>query len=1205
MENAQLSKAFVGSLESKLKVGNLRAIHLNATPGRRRNRLDLIDLKKVEEKLPQDLLTDLLTKPKFSHKIAVDSKQLTLLSEEQLSQADKALGKLKNLHMDLTSDFQEHGVNSLGFGYPMLIARNPNMPKQLICAPLFIWRLDLEKDPRNLNDWKIKKNEDHPIIINEQLRSYIESEFGGLKLPEIPEGMLDDNLIDEGELLQMVNTIMATLKAQQVEAIPELSATPDKARMENLTGSTPWIAWSGVFGMFRAQRESIIYDLKHVQDHFEDFKETEDHDSYRAFTTSSVTVDPSQEKLIHLLGEERKLIIQGPPGTGKSQSLTAIITNALENNARCLVVCEKKTALEVLKNNLAKIGLDHLCVVIDDVNKDRKKVVDAIRNIVDGKNELPFGNLSVNDYEMARSRFEKIKVQANQQYHHATAKVLGDFSWKDAIAKKMSAEKKLSDGQPEQLPQQGSLAFTIEELASLEDQIRDAQYLFEAIGQLDCSLKLFKATVFERKFSQTLRNELDGKLVQVQENLKTLHKQLAKAETSFGDKLWDQKSQGGLLFFIKSIFNSKLKQMKATATELEQQALKLDASLSALISNHPVEGIQSGEDISRFVSENESLLEQLQADMRSYKPFHDWQYFKSQTAHQQARVLIDHLEQVPVADWYNCFQYWYFNSLLMAKEHEQVGVQNQDDRLLRQLNELTAEIQKHQAQYIITQQSKKVQQTLSQKNRQSLKLLFNYRKNKAHQSKTSLRKILDREFDLFTDFFPVTMVNPVVCSSIIPMQADLYDLVIFDEASQIRLEDSYAALMRGKFKIVSGDVHQMPPSSYFSKGGEAAEEEEGDEEDVALAGSESLLTFAKDSSFKFSYLDFHYRSKHPHLIDFSNAAFYGGRLVPMPNSKNYSPIKFHEVNGLYENRTNPTEAMEIVKFLANEIKPDQQGQLPSVGVATFNMDQRNLIWDMIFKACEESAEFSKKLQALTAAGFFVKNLENIQGDERDIIMLSTTFGCNTEGKFRQIFGQLNNVTKGYKLLNVIVTRAKEQLHVFSSFPSESYAKYLDEIATSGNNGKGILYAYLAYARACSNGNEEERQGILNHLQQYSAESSSAAEVGENETESPFEQEVYEYLLDFFPKESIVLQYPFGGFRLDFVLKNSKGEPVICLEADGKKFHESDEAYRYDLHRQNILEQHGFKVYRIWSTNWWQDPLGEIQKLRRYAEQYLN
>jgi len=440
---------------------------------------------------------------------------------------------------------------------------------------------------------------------------------------------------------------------------------------------------------------------------------------------------------------------------------------------------------------------------------------------------------------------------------------------------------------------------------------------------------------------------------------------------------------------------------------------------------------------------------------------------------------------------------------------------------------------------------------------------------------------------------------------------------MFDEASQLKLEDNLPALLKGKQIVIAGDEHQMPPSNYFSKIFDGTIEDEDEFEDEieriksdasnSLLDCESLLDFASELGFDKRHLDFHYRSRHPYLIDYSNFAFYNQRLKPLPNDFDYIPIKYINVNGTYSDNSNDTEAETVLSIIKNNISRLPNGEYPSVGVATFNINQRNLILSKINerRKFDRFREFNDKIVELEENGFFVKNLENIQGDERDVIILSTTYGINKEGNFAQRFGSINH-QKGYKLLNVIVTRAKYKVYVCSSIPQEVFLNYKEHLIVEGsNNRRGAFYAYLAYAKAVSEQDSDSRLAVLNALSENSSKKTSIDNFND-ELESPFEEEVYEALREHFEESQIIPQLQFAGFRIDLAYDTKKpGIPKIAIECDGAEYHSSQEAYLHDRHRQKILERHGFVFHRIWSTNWWRNPKKETQKLVEFVKSIEN
>lgn len=342
-----------------------------------------------------------------------------------------------------------------------------------------------------------------------------------------------------------------------------------------------------------------------------------------------------------------------------------------------------------------------------------------------------------------------------------------------------------------------------------------------------------------------------------------------------------------------------------------------------------------------------------------------------------------------------------------------------------------------------------------------------------------------------------------------------------------------------------------------------------------------------------------------YLIDFSNHAFYDKRLKPAPNNFDYIPINYIQVNGTFADHINDAEAEMVLSIIENNIDRLPNGQYPSIGVATFNIAQRNLIIEKITarKKFDKYKHFNQKIQEMglddpKSNKSFIKNLENIQGDERDVIILSTTYGIGKDKKFAQRFGPLNH-KKGYKLLNVIITRAKYKVYVCSSIPEQVFMNYKEYLATErANNKRAVFYSYLAYCKAVSEGNNDIRLSILSALSNNTSQRKDFIDI--NELESPFEEEVYQSLVKILGKERLVKQYQFGGFRIDILYISEKiGVPKIAIECDGAKYHSCREAYLYDTHRQQILEDSGFVFHRIWSTNWWRAPKRELISLIKF------
>ena len=372
-----------------------------------------------------------------------------------------------------------------------------------------------------------------------------------------------------------------------------------------------------------------------------------------------------------------------------------------------------------------------------------------------------------------------------------------------------------------------------------------------------------------------------------------------------------------------------------------------------------------------------------------------------------------------------------------------------------------------------------------------------------------LREFIERGADLgLMRLRPVWLVNPDVASRLLPLRKALFDTVIFDEASQMPIEYALPTLYRSRVMIVSGDEKQMPPTAFFSSRvendeaeifeGHAGEDEIDEEERDAVEETwnrreikdcPDLLQLAK-TVLPSTTLQIHYRSAYRELIQFSNASFYGNRLSvparhPADEIKRKRPIELIRVDGTYVDQTNPSEAERVADVL-RDLWLGQKGAPPTVGVVTFNRKQADLIEEVLEERAEGDPAFrnalareSDRVEGGEDMGFFVKNVENVQGDERDVIVFSSTFGRNAQGTFRRFFGVLGQ-TGGERRLNVAVTRARQKVVLVTSMPIPLISDLLST-RRQASNPRDFLQAYFEYARMLSEDDLIAAEALLSRL----------------------------------------------------------------------------------------------------------------------------
>jgi primosomal replication protein N'' len=473
---------------------------------------------------------------------------------------------------------------------------------------------------------------------------------------------------------------------------------------------------------------------------------------------------------------------------------------------------------------------------------------------------------------------------------------------------------------------------------------------------------------------------------------------------------------------------------------------------------------------------------------------------------------------------------------------------------------------------------------------------------------------------------PVWLVNPDIASRVLPLKSGLFDLIIFDEASQMPVEFALPSLYRGQVVVVSGDEKQMPPTSFFSN---RQESDEDDESDAGLEGQAAreerealvqnwnqreikdcpdLLQLAK-AALPTRTLQIHYRSSHRELIAFSNAAFYRNDLsIPVchPDEKvrKDRPIQLLRAEGTYENQTNEAEADLVVQTLKQHWSLPS-GQRKSMGVVTFNRKQADLIEEKLEERAIQDPAFSDALsqerERVTQDGddarFFVKNVETVQGDERDIIVFSSTFGRNAQGTFRRNFGVLGQ-TGGERRLNVAVTRAKERVILITSMP---IAEISDLLATQrpAATARDYLQAYFEYARATSAGEFDFGRTLLSRLA--------------TEQENRMRQQRGE--IDGFMRDIIlfarklgyraVARHDPGVFGIDLVVEDPRtGLYGIGIECDAPRHSLLADARAREVWLPGLLNRTIARVHRVSSRGWYIDRKTEQHRLQEAIEAAL-
>ena len=457
-------------------------------------------------------------------------------------------------------------------------------------------------------------------------------------------------------------------------------------------------------------------------------------------------------------------------------------------------------------------------------------------------------------------------------------------------------------------------------------------------------------------------------------------------------------------------------------------------------------------------------------------------------------------------------------------------------------------------------------------------------KSKKHKP---IRWLMDKAGGMIQRIKPVFMMSPISIAQYLPPGALRFNLLVVDEASQVRPEDAIGAMARCGQLVIVGDQKQLPPTSFFDRlGANEAPDEDDEEMDAALATEmESVLTLCEARGMGGRMLEWHYRSRDPSLIRISNDEFYDSRLILPPSPLDPDDpcgLAFVRVPGVYASQgsdlgrpgTNRIEAGRIVSAVAEHARQDPR---LSLGIVTFSKAQCDMVTEILELERRKDEVLNDFLVEGKREDVFVKNIENVQGDERDVIFVGVGYGPREpNGRLTSMrFGPIN-AEGGERRLNVLFTRARTRCRVFASFDPGDI-----DLSRAKGEGPRVLKCFLEYARSGQ---------VIEHLR-----------TGQG-ADSPFEEDVGRCIRSFgYPVD---YQVGSGGFRIDLGVRHpdAPGRYILAVECDGATYHSALSARERDRHRQAVLEGMGWTFHRIWSTDWFYRRSRERKRLREALDQ---
>ena len=733
--------------------------------------------------------------------------------------------------------------------------------------------------------------------------------------------------------------------------------------------------------------------------------------------------------------------------------------------------------------------------------------------------------------------------------------------------------------------------------------INDARPRLHQVLSSDKKLKYnaTKAQFFNEKLSDSRLSELIRAIRRFQSAF------TAAINPQKGEFVYEQMIGSNVGSLDIDIYIQNLQALKSNIAQLIEvglieainnaDAVELEAGKAYLSLNHQESGVQDSngvmsllEDLAAALMVDVEILAQMPGSElrklinmlpKALSMTYDW-HLHSDLANSLNQKHLEWLLQQSICSAEALYKYAYFKNLQSQFDssvtHLDIGTGISIEGKREEFRKLDLYRKEYCRDLILSNQSASVNQILSNPSQNFIALnkLFSRVRNIP-----SIRKVIQNCFEEISAIKPVFMMSPLSVAIFIPKKLNYFDYVIFDEASQIKPSDALGAILRAKNCIIVGDSKQLPPTRMFDADasgvdGYSSEFDVFDEEsgDTGLADIASILEYADSMRMPSHRLNWHYRSKYSSLISVSNVEFYDSGLVTFPDFREpleNEGVRFTYVpNGNYERSTtrkNTNEAQIVVDAIFEHIRLSPS---KSLGVATFSVAQKEAIEERLMQTQEQRDALDDFNRGHPKEQFFIKNIERIQGDERDCIFISIGYGKAVNSASDSInFGPLNQ-GGGDKRLNVLISRAKYLCRVFSSI------HYYD-IPTTNTSSLGVqkLKTFLKFAET----------GELD-----------VPQITGGDYDSEFERSVANAIRSL--GYSVDCQVGSSGFKVDLAVRDKTrvGEYICGVECDGATYHSSLTARERDRIRQEILESRGWKILRIWSTDWFKSKDRELEKI---------
>ncbi len=1130
--------------------------------------------------------------------------------------------KIKELKRTTEEIEKETGRYELYVGYPFVFGSiSQGFAKQLIKAPLLLFPVKIETP--NENTVELTLNESEKIRINQALVfayanakkldvSQLELEFD--KLSELPS---------VADVIKYLERAHIKIEANDTKNIFSYSKQKEPTERSELTVRNAAVLArfpisNSIYNDYTALEKKkltndAINELLRTNKKARKKKAARKAGKKKGERYSYIVKKPdyAQSEVIRRVDEKGNMVIYGPPGTGKSQTIVNIITDAICKKKSVLVVSQKKAALDVVYNRLGT--LNDRVMYLNDEAKEKQSFY--AKCLLAHQNKMSSTDIDLGELE--------------EKYREINQKIKSEVSSLDAIYKVLNEKRPFGLSLSEMYSSSYMISKNSNEYDIYKALCDRRDIMSMNYKELRDALFVIRSKSLEKMYYNFMQDKEKNPLIDHMQPSLDIHT-LSEVK---GEILEIQKTKKGFFNTAKyPYYRHVMAYYEELSIEENLDALvRMQTKISPLGKKYSrrdfdivkAKFLETIDAIELFAKEYECLHRVLTNDgyiavidnlLRGNTAYIKLLYdaLDNYISQRDVNMLIETLDQSKIA----LLNFAYTESrgyqsyvdiidkILELRIYYEV-IKYEDickDELAKAVDysNITSRISKLQNEGLII-----AQQITAKKNDLDYVELYNGAKdNKDYLFQISkkqklhpIRRTMDSYGKFILSLFPCWLLSPENVSNLLPLEKNMFDVVIFDEASQVFIESTIPTIFRGKNIVVAGDAKQLRPSTTFMKRYLGADPELQDDPAMQAALEvDSLLDLAV-ARYESANLTYHYRSRYSELIDFSNYAFYDKHLQIAPNiSKNIKsrPIERYKVSGKWIDRRNVAEAKKIVEILKDISESRKNNE--SIGIITFNAEQQACIADEIDREMTRSQEFRSFMIKETRreengedTSLFIKNLENVQGDERDIIIFSIGYAENSDGKLYTSFGSLSQ-DGGENRLNVAITRARSKIIVVTSIEPEAL-----KVEGSKNPGPKLLKKYLMYVRAVASGDDEETVAILSDLD--TTESVAVEPITKLRSVEERMKEKLEKM----------------GYTVETSLGNSNGRISLAIydkeldrylvgvELDKDAIHSSASTMERDVYKPKFLEGRGWTLIRVWCRDWWLYPQRVIKGIAQIAD----